>query len=243
MCLHSLDRLLIAYVRGISAIITSVCFAYIGALYINCIHGQRDTIFGFKFFWLEDGSDTEYYINLAFQIFFAMYFILGNIVVETGASLHENNISLSTEIIKMDITRLSEDVEYGNITEFAMKSHLRRIVWKFQAVNKLLKEYDESFYWRYFLSPVAFTYSIGLSVFAQYMVSLHCVAGIHRSHWKSINFSWTIHLDMELLVYRIFSCFACVNLASCVSNGFVSKEGISTPEWTLLTAPYSFCPN
>lgn len=182
MCLHSLDRLLIAYVRGISAIITSVCFAYIGALYINCIHGQRDTIFGFKFFWLEDGSDTEYYINLAFQIFFAMYFILGNIVVETGASLHENNISLSTEIIKMDITRLSEDVEYGNITEFAMKSHLRRIVWKFQAVNKLLKEYDESFYWRYFLSPVAFTYSIGLSVFAQYMVSLHCVAGIHRSH-------------------------------------------------------------
>lgn len=195
MCVQSLDRLLIAYVRGISAIITSVCFAYIGALYINFVRGRRDTIFGFKFYWAEDGSDTEYYINLAFQIFFALYFILGNIIVETGASLHENNISLSTEIILMDIRRLSEDVESSSITEIAMTSRLRQIFLKFQAVNRLLDDYDESFYWRYFLSPVAFTYSIGLCIFTQYTVSfLRILIFSSQLHWHLCAYYISIQL-------------------------------------------------
>lgn len=171
ICLQSLDRLLATFIRESIIVVISVCFAYFGAFYVNFARGQRDTLFAFKFYGVEDGSDIEYFLNLSFQLFFALYFIVANIVLETGVGYYENNIFISTDIIKMEIQQLSGNLESERLDESEMKKRLIHILLKFQYCNQWMQDYDKILYWRYFLSPVVFTYSIALCVFAQFSVS------------------------------------------------------------------------
>lgn len=192
-CADSLDQLLLTYIRGAIVITMSIGFAYICGFYTNYVNSKRATIFGFKFYGIADGSDLEYYINLLFECIYPLYFINGNIVIQMTVLLNENTMDVSTKIVALEMRRLSEDVESKRCTSMEAKNRLRSVLLSIQFVNKWIKEYDATFYWWYFLSPITFTYTIGLCIFAQYIVSF-CLIKLTSS-------------VENVKIYRIFSLY------------------------------------
>lgn len=137
---------------------------------MNIKNGRRETFFGFKYPGIDAGSDLEYGINVTIEISFASFFVMGNMRIESAVTLFENTIKLSSEIIKMELRNISSCVEMDQ-SEYHVKMKFIEVLKQFRRSDRWILQYNETLYWRYFLSPFAFTYSIGFCVFTQFAVS------------------------------------------------------------------------
>lgn len=121
----------------------------------------------------------EFKLNACIQALYAVYMFLSNIGVEGISILICDGISLSSKLIKLRLDNLSNQIKPKERKKYQLKSELLIMLHQIDRVNIWIREYFVAAYWRYFLSPIAFSYAIGISIYCQYVVSLFFESNAH----------------------------------------------------------------
>lgn len=163
--------------------------ANVGPMYVYYMYGDKVTLTALKIPLVDEGSDLEFACNCAIQIFYGLFFFSANISIEGVALLYGDAISLPSKLIKLSADNLTKKMESNVYTNKHIKSHLLTIFRQIHRVDLWIKIYVGAAYWRYLLSPIVFTYAIGLCVYCQFVVSLiytrqNSFGFITPSQWK-----------------------------------------------------------
>lgn len=194
ICKRNVDKLMQKYVRTILTIVLSMSIANVGPMYVYYMYGDKVTLTALKIPLVDEGSDLEFACNCAIQIFYGLFFFSANISIEGVALLYGDAISLPSKLIKLSADNLTKKMESNVYTNKHIKSHLLTIFRQIHRVDLWIKIYVEAAYWRYLLSPIVFTYAIGLCVYCQFVVSLiytrqNSFGFITPSQWKLL-YKW-----------------------------------------------------
>lgn len=175
ICIRNIEKLRRKYLKTVMSIILSMTIAHFSSVYLYFKDGRIVTITDLKIPYIDEGSDLEVQLNVFFQICYAWYMFLANIGIEGTSILISDGISLSSELIEMRLNNLTNMTESKQQMAYQEKTELLIILQQIDRVSMWIEEYYEAAYWRYFLSPIAFSYAIGISIYCQYIVSLcHC---------------------------------------------------------------------
>lgn len=172
ICIRNIDKLRRKYLKTVMSIIISMTIANFSSVYLYLKYGQRVTITELKIPFIAEGSDLEFQLNVLFQIAYAWHTFVANIGIEGTSVLLSDGISLSSELIELRLNNLTDLIESEQQVTHQIKTEFLIILQQIDRVSMWIKEYYEAAYWRYFLSPTAFSYAIGISVYCQYIVSL-----------------------------------------------------------------------
>lgn len=199
ICKRNVDKLMQKYLRTILTILLSMSFANVGPMYVYYMHGEKVTLTALKIPLVDEGSDLEFACNCAICIFYGLFFIFANISIEGVALLYGDAISLPSKLIKLNADNLSIKLKSNVYAEKHIQAHLLNIFRKIHRVDSWIKMYSEAAYWRYFLSPIVFTYAIGLCFYCQFIVSL-----------LYIRRSFIISLQWNYFTNAVFETFFCL---------------------------------
>lgn len=172
ICASNIEKLWKKYLRTIAAIVVSMSIAHSSTVYLYCMYGERATMTELKIPLIDEGSDMEFKLNACIQALYAVYMFLSNIGVEGISILLCDGISLSSKLIKLRLDNLPVKTKSKQFVKCQLKSEQLIVLQQIDRVNIWIREYFEGAYWRYFLSPIAFSYAIGISIYCQYVVSL-----------------------------------------------------------------------
>lgn len=171
ICHKSLDQLFNFYVRAIVTVISTVLLAYAGGVYSMFVNDHGDTLFGFKVWGIEVGSDFEYCFNVALQFIFIVYFVMGNIGMQLYTLLFENVIKTDMLLIEADLRHLARDLKSKRQTAFERKERFINVFRSILRSNEWMIRFKDFKYTCRFISPLIITYSIGFCILCQYNVS------------------------------------------------------------------------
>lgn len=172
VCNRNIEKLWRKYLKTVAIIIISMTIAHSSSVYLYFKYGKRVTITELKFPFIGEGSDMEFKLNICTQALYGIYMFSSNIGAEGISIFLYDGISLSSKLIKLRLKNLSNAIEKEQMTTNKMKSELLIVLHQINRVNTWITEYYDAAYWRYFLTPTAYSYTIGLSIYCQYVVSL-----------------------------------------------------------------------
>lgn len=134
--------------------------------------GDLITFLAIKLPFIDEESVWGFHLNLGIQTLIKLFGTVGNLSIEMTSCIINNTISLCSEIILFNCKQVSIKVEsLGHIT-FATKAELREIFIQVQDLDRYILDMSDLYYWRMFSAPILITYSVSISVFCQYSVSL-----------------------------------------------------------------------
>lgn len=171
ICHENLDKLWRRYLNTVLIIILSMSIANAGPLYVYVKFGQRVTLTALKIPFIEENSNVEFVINCSIQGFYGLFFFFANISIEGVALLYGDAVQLPSKLIQMELDNLTISLKAARYTKRQIKLKIVTVFRQINQVNIWIEEYSDMAYWRYFISPIVFTYAIGLCVFCQYIVS------------------------------------------------------------------------
>lgn len=175
ICNENINKTWIKYLKAITTIVVSMTFANIVPLYISYQNGEKITLTALKVPLFDEGSDEEYLNNLTIQAFYALFFIPANISIEGATTLVADSIILSSKLIQLQAECFSRIMESNRCNRHQMKRELLTILRQIHCTNSWIEEYFRAVYWRYFLSPIFFSFAISISIYCQYIVSIFCI--------------------------------------------------------------------
>lgn len=150
----------------------AVAFAYACGFYSALVTGSKDTLFSFYFYGLEDGSDTEFYINMTLQIVFAIFFTIGNVCMESVIFIIENAFEAKAALIEADLRSFGKDLEARSLSTFEKKEKLVKILKDIHLINDWNKMNNDAVFLHHFSASLFMSYTIGFCILCQYMVRL-----------------------------------------------------------------------
>lgn len=159
-------------VRTVVIIFATISFAYGSGFYTIFATGRDDTLFSSNFIGVAMESDTEYYVNVMLQLVYIIFFLMANISVEMLILLIVNAIQTNMLLAGAYLKKFGGDLNAGRLSAGTRKQRLPSILKETQCSNAWILEFTEYVYWRYFLSPLVITYSIGFCALCQYKVRL-----------------------------------------------------------------------
>lgn len=197
LCSFNIQRSLKKFGFTLTLLFTSYAVMFFGPYYRLVEHGERTTTSSLKIPFVEPFSDLEFLINMPIQLLMFLMGCPGNIGVEGFFAILMDSTAASTEYIQWECMKLSEKHRIGQPRLTNTKMELIKILTMIQSTdgyfqNAHYKNYDEFsmifnvisklcrwlrdasnlFYWHHFLSPIAFTYTIGLSIYCQFKVRI-----------------------------------------------------------------------
>lgn len=208
-----MDKLWRRYWNTVLIIILSMSIANIGPLYVYVRYGQKVTLTSLAIPFIEENSDMEFVMNCTIQGFYGLFFFFANISLEGVALLYGDSIQLPSKLIQMELANMTMGLELGRYTKRQMKAEMVTVYRQIEQVNVWIREHSEMAYWRYFISPVVFTYAIGLCVFCQYIVSI--LFFLYSMNY-SIVAEWARNCTFLANILWLFSSYSTVGASSWI---------------------------
>lgn len=116
-------------------VMLSFIIALIGPVQAYLIDGKRSSLLGVRLPFLEKDSDLEFILLITIQSISGTCGLFGNIAIEASYNLNINLFRLTTELIKLDIDSLSNDLETKTLTKSEMKQQLSIIFQKIISID------------------------------------------------------------------------------------------------------------
>lgn len=196
VCSNYIDMTMRSFLIKTSLMFPSLAASQIGPLFAYISEGLKTTTLCFRIPFTEAGSDAEFIVNLILQFNLCFFGGLGYLGLEVWMSLVENTVLVSPAIFKLKMKRLCEQYKSKSITEFEMRSTFKNLAiqstdadeWVFVHCNarscidhlknifnlidcSYTAEVSDMLYSRTLLTPILFTYVIGMSIFCQFSVN------------------------------------------------------------------------
>lgn len=156
----------------INFILISTAQAMTGSMIEFMNTGQLVSFLALKLPFIDEDVVWGFHLNLAMQMTITAFGTVGNLAIETTSCIINNTILLCSEIISFDCRELTDQIENGNSTQIKILAGLRNVFIKFQDLDRFILEMSNLYYWRMLSAPVLITYSVSMSVFCQYAVSI-----------------------------------------------------------------------
>lgn len=142
-------------------------------LYIFYRDGVFYTLTAVSFPFVEQNSKLETFINLFYQAITASIAGLAYVFLQVGSAITCDTMDVTADISILEMKRLTKHLQRNDLKVFQIQKRLNRIFQQIKIVDEVILSNGQIWYWHFFTSPYVLTYSIGLSIYAQYIVSGH----------------------------------------------------------------------
>lgn len=136
ICSRSMDRALKRFTTVFLCVMLSFVIALFGPIYAYIVDGKRSSLLSVRLPFFEQNSDSEFILLIIIQTISGICGLSGNIAIETGYNLNINVLRVTTELIELDIGKLSSDLETKTLTISQMKHKLCLIFDKIRSIDK-----------------------------------------------------------------------------------------------------------
>lgn len=195
ICSKTIDQSLKTFVIKTSVIILSFVGAVLGPFLRFISDGFLYTLYELRIPYYNQYPYTEFVINVIWQIIISVIGTVGLFILEGGFTLINDTITVSSKISLLEFTQLSNLLENKqqkdrNVRRQLVKNYMNILymdewdqfyskslkIWcnytNLRQFRRFTEEFGDLMYWRNFLSPPSFTFSISVSLYCQYMVSI-----------------------------------------------------------------------
>nr|AOT85629.1 odorant receptor 112 [Mayetiola destructor] len=170
ICSKSVNKTVKRFMIIMGIILASVILGSINPVYIWYRDGIFYSLAGVRFPFVEQNSNLNIMLNIILQLLLGYNAINGLTLLQTYQGTLMNAIELSADISIKEMINLSDYLEGGNADDAVIKKHITKIFRQIQRIDGYIKNASDCHYWYFFLSSPFITYSIGLSIYAQYIM-------------------------------------------------------------------------
>lgn len=147
----------------------------VGPIYSYFVNGTKTTMTNVKVPYTERYSNSEFMANALLSGVIGIHGYIGYIGLEVSMALFSDVVTITPKLVEYDLNGLIVRNEEKTISQLDLSYSFRNIVRQSIDADEYLRCIGELLYVRTFITPSLFTYSIGLGIFCQYMVSLNGV--------------------------------------------------------------------
>lgn len=124
ICSQNMDKSLKHFIAVASIVCLACGIALLGPVYSFVVNGNRSTLLSLRLPIVEKDSDLEFLLLLIMQPLVGFYGFFGNIGIEAGYNLNINVIRITTELIQLNIRKMTGDLEARRLTKSQMQRKL-----------------------------------------------------------------------------------------------------------------------
>lgn len=143
----------------------------VGPIYSYFAHGTKTTMTNVKVPFTERYSNAEFMANVVLSAVIGIHGYIGYIGLEVSMALFSDVVTISPKLVEYDLNGLIEGNKTKTISQVDLKYSFKNIIKQSSDADEYLRCIGELLYVRTLITPSLFTYSIGLGIFCQYMVS------------------------------------------------------------------------
>nr|AOT85630.1 odorant receptor 113 [Mayetiola destructor] len=158
--------------RFISALILLTASFLVGVanpVYIFIKNGKFYTLAGILFPFVEKDSKTELYINIIYSLVVIMVAVLAVIGIQVCCGIICHTIEVTADLSINEMKELSINLEMNKTNEANIGVKLNRIFQQIQKIDEYIIKTGKAYFWFFFISPILYTYSIGVAIYSQWM--------------------------------------------------------------------------
>lgn len=156
----------------INFVLLSTGQAMIGPMLEFMKTGQLITFLALKLPFIDEDNTLGFHLNLTIQTTITTFGTIGGMAIEIASCIINNTIMLCSEIISLDCTELATKLEHGDFSTAKTLTELRNVYTKYQDLDRYVLDMSDLYYWRSFAAPFLIVYSVSISIFCQYAVSV-----------------------------------------------------------------------
>lgn len=156
----------------INFILLSTGQAMIGPMLEFMKTGHLVTFLAIKLPFIDEDVLWGFHLNLMIQTTITTFGTIGGLAIEMTSCIINNTIMLCSEIISLDCADITNKLNIGEVSKTEILAELRNVFVKYQDLDRYVLDMSELYYWRMFSAPVLIVYSVSMSIFCQYAVSI-----------------------------------------------------------------------
>lgn len=156
----------------VNFILLSTGQAMIGPMLEFMKTGHLLTFLAIKLPFIDEDVLWGFHLNLMIQTTITTFGTIGGLSIEITSCIINNTILLCSEIISLDCTNITNKLNFGSTSQIEILAELRNVFVKIQDLDRYVLDMSELYYWRMFSAPVLIVYSVSMSIFCQYSVSV-----------------------------------------------------------------------
>ncbi|XP_055322548.1 uncharacterized protein LOC129578273 [Sitodiplosis mosellana] len=168
-------------IKNVVSVSVIVIFAHllilVGPIYAYIFKDMYITPLATHLPFLEKDSSTEFLWSLAQQCVIALYSITGNLTVEIITCLIIDTVNSVPELIWLNLKQLADGVQKEH-SRLRVHIRLRNVLIQAQDLDRYLLDVVDVYYVKLFEAPFLWTFSISLSIFAQFVLKFPAGYGI-----------------------------------------------------------------
>lgn len=130
------------------------------------------TFLALKLPFIDEDSVWGFHLNVAIQTTITAFGTIGGLATEMASCIVNNTILLCSEIIVFNCDEFGKNLISRKTSNDFNMAHLRQIFIQIQDLDRYILQMSDVYYWRLFSAPVLIVYSVSISVFCQYVVSI-----------------------------------------------------------------------
>ncbi|XP_055317947.1 uncharacterized protein LOC129576629 [Sitodiplosis mosellana] len=139
--------------------------------------GHLVSFLAIKLPFIDEDLVWGFHLNLMIQTTITTFGTIGGLSIETTSCVINNTIMLCADIINLDCSELTNQLENGGVSKVKMLTKLRNIFMKYEDLDQYLVDMTDLNYWRMFSAPILIVYSVSISTFCQYALRFPCGYG------------------------------------------------------------------
>lgn len=141
------------------------------------------TFLALKLPYIDEDLVWGFHLNVAIQTTITTFGTVGGLATEMASCIVNNTILLCSEVISFNCDELSEKIKRRKTSDVENFAYLKQIMIQIQDLDRYIVEMSDIYYWRLFSAPILITYSVSISIFCQYVVSIY----LNRFHFFRVN--------------------------------------------------------
>lgn len=153
-------------------ILLSTGQAMIGPMLEFMKTGHLITFLGIKLPFIEEDNMLGFHLNLMIQTTITTFGTIGGLAIEIASCIVNNTVMLCSEVISLDCTELADKLEKGCLPTAHIVAEFRNVYVKYQDYDRYVLNMSGLYYSRNFAAPFLIVYSVSISIFCQYAVSV-----------------------------------------------------------------------
>ncbi|XP_031619257.1 uncharacterized protein LOC116338265 [Contarinia nasturtii] len=169
ICSKHLDNMVKNVLFRISLVFLSFAFIELSLIYKYITDGTKSTMTQLRIPFTEENSNAEYIGNTLIQTSIGFHGFPGFIIMEIALEAFLGCIMIAPKLIEHEFEKMNDIIE-------KQKYNKLQVIGAFKYTMSLSMDAEEFsataidlLYWRTFFTPPAFTFSIAMSIFCQYM--------------------------------------------------------------------------
>lgn len=214
ICATQMDETVRMLITKMFMMTTAMLSFNVGPIYSYFAHGTKTTMTNIHVPFTERYSNSEFILNVLLSAVIGIHGYIGYIGLEVSMALFSDVVTITPKLVEYHLNGLIQRNEKKTISRSELSYRFKNIIKQSSDADEYLSCIGDLLYVRTLITPSLFTYSIGLGIFCQYMVSNKLIIDfVHLLYGdNSIYFSrWDIQLVMEWHSFPTYNSIMCVN--------------------------------